>query len=253
MKPLPMIVMQVLLVVAGLVIYDQVRGGGGGDGSGADLSGADLGGAGGIEGGASGGAPQPFAGAAAGRPPILAGAGVQAEIYRNRDEIAQLKEMITTWTKHVGSMKRAQEEQSALGVEGTASDDPVVLEETKLNTLRAYMEEIGRRQRQERRSLIIEKTLRNAGVDMEPAALKDVAREFINFQDQAQELVRASGDGLTNALQSQKAAFEQLREEFHARIRQQLPREDAERILSTRLAQTAGMFSPPQPGKAPPK
>lgn len=118
--------------------------------------------------------------------------------------------------------------------------------EATMNVLRMYLNEVERRRQVEQREGLFTREITSRNIPLPADQREAVVKAFIAFQDEALELIRGREEGgLRNARELAQADFEAHRERFHAKVREMVGNEVAEKLFTIRTMQTAGFFHGP--------
>lgn len=247
MKASTFLVIQALMIVAGLFVYDLLRGGAASAPGPVDPV---------PQVPAGGGMAPPPSGAVLLSPGRSPTQGESAAMRELQMRVTGIEQSIKAWIAVAQSEKEGRERPTGFDVENLPEPSDRGFDEGVINALRTYTAEIRRREAYERRATMARQTLAQAQVSLDDRTTTQVVEALLSFQDSAQALlVGGREQGLQDTREARQDDYERLHREFASRVRSMVPADEAAKILSTRLAQTAGLFrapgAPPPPPPAP--
>lgn len=239
MKFAPYLLVNVLVVGAGLLVYDTVRQDAPvpaylpGPSAGADVE--------------AGSAP-------AGTPSVvISGADTEFLARRNKARLDELEAALAVLRRGSASGSEAGGSPSAGGPGAPAGQGALDLppvrtgeaaefDERTLATLKTYMDEIRRREEEQRRRESVTQELARLDVQLSESQTDAVIDATLTYQDKARDLMRQGFERTEDGQARRREAFEGLRNEYVSVVHSLVPTAEAEKITSGRLGRSFGYF-----------
>ncbi|MDF1702243.1 MAG: hypothetical protein P1V36_13895 [Planctomycetota bacterium] len=183
--------------------------------------------------------------------PILLDSGAdQALSRRNAENIADLKRELALYLAKRRSAGTASDDPlaSAGGTMPALSDldqvdeDNPQFDERSLRSLETMLDEINRRKAEARNRTRLEGELTRLGVDLTDEQRGAVVEATVAYQGKARALLQQGWPRDEAGRASRKEAFGKLRDEYTATLGTLVPAAEAEKISSSRISRSYGSF-----------
>lgn len=130
----------------------------------------------------------------------------------------------------------------AMNLPEAEAGNAVSFDERTLSTLKTYMDEIRRRDEEQRRREGITQELARLDVKLSDAQNEALIDATLTYQDKARDLMRKGFDRTEEGQNQRREAFEGLRTDYVAVVNSLVPSVEAEKITSGRLGRSFGFF-----------
>jgi hypothetical protein len=236
MKP-SYLVLNVVLIAAGLFIYHTVVGGqDAGSTPYEQLEGDDLG----------------YLPAERDDSPIVLDSGADGALSRrNAEKIVTLEGLIAILKGRAGEGSDVRTADKPFASTGGSSlptlssgdmvdEENPVFDEQTLKSLEVYLDEINRRKTEARNKTRLENELTRLGVDLSDDQRESVVDVTMAFQTKTRDLMRKGWPKDEGGREARKTAVGKLKEEYVASVSLLVPASEAEKITSSRMSRGIG-------------
>jgi len=181
-------------------------------------------------------------------PVVLDAGDADFQAERNRQKLQELEALIRRMAVPVdsggGSTGAAGGTVPALEMDAVEPGENAVFDEKTLTTLKAYMDEIRRRDEEQRRKDRVNEELNRLDLRLSDSQRDAVVSATLSYQDKARDVMRGTYTRDEAGQSERRTALETLREEYAVTIRSLVPNAEAEKITSSgRLGRAFGFFA----------